>query len=177
MRQRALVYYYAHKEKCLAYGKQRRREHGVLPHTPAMTIAERLAAIIMCRTCERQVTTPALLKQRRHKCLRCIKRDIRQREREQGVAGKSMRRYRASPTGALAKFKAWKATQKCSKCSYSGDPQRLHFHHRDPSQKVFKITRMVYRYGAKKLWEEIAKCDLLCEACHEGVHGVTRIRS
>jgi hypothetical protein len=35
---------------------------------------------------------------------------------------------------------------------------------------------MIYRYGLTKLWAEIAKCDLLCQSCHNTEHQKTRFR-
>jgi len=53
----------------------------------------------------------------------------------------------------------------CMRCGYNEDGSKLHFHHIDPSTKLFSIGKGV-SYSPQKLQEEIDKCDLLCAACH-----------
>src|ERR1035437_935868 len=105
-----------------------------------------------------------------------MSRAARERDRTAGDPGATQRKYRQSPTARLQVFYAWKAQQSCVRCGYKADPQRLHFHHRDPATKLYKISRMIYRYGLTKLWTEVAKCDLLCVSCHEAEHGAHRFR-
>ena len=58
-----------------------------------------------------------------------------------------------------------KEAQGCMRCGYNEDGSKLHFHHRDPSTKLFEIgTRP--RIAPQRMKEEIDKCDLLCAACH-----------
>jgi len=57
----------------------------------------------------------------------------------------------------------------CSKCGYKEHPSALHFHHRDPSQKKFDISRCGY-YGMEDLLNEINKCDVICANCHSIEH-------
>lgn len=55
----------------------------------------------------------------------------------------------------------------CDKCGCRPtNPKVLHFHHRDPSTKLFNISQNVHNYGRAKLQSEIDKCDVLCEPCH-----------
>ena len=57
---------------------------------------------------------------------------------------------------------------RCIRCGYSGCPGALHFHHRDPSNKLFKVgagNRSLERQRA-----EAAKCDLICANCHAEEH-------
>jgi hypothetical protein len=43
----------------------------------------------------------------------------------------------------------------------------MHFHHRDPSLKLFEINAQNMRaYSWDKVANEIKKCDLLCSNCH-----------
>ena len=59
------------------------------------------------------------------------------------------------------------------KCKICGEnhPAALSFHHRDPKQKEFDVSRKI-QSTAK--WEiiktEVDKCDLLCENCHRKLH-------
>jgi len=59
---------------------------------------------------------------------------------------------------------------KCAKCGYKKYPEVLEFHHRDPSQKDFNVSKK----GLTRSWErtkmEIEKCDLLCANCHRELH-------
>jgi len=58
---------------------------------------------------------------------------------------------------------------KCKNCSYDKCIAALEFHHRDPSEKEFRLSS-----GKTRNWEltkkELDKCDLLCANCHREVH-------
>lgn len=61
----------------------------------------------------------------------------------------------------------YKSDKKCTKCGYKEHPEILQFHHRDPSEKEFKMGKgSVGNYSREKLMKEIEKCDLLCPNCH-----------
>jgi hypothetical protein len=62
-------------------------------------------------------------------------------------------------------FKVYKATLQCGHCGES-DPRCLDFHHRNPTEKVFNVSRQRTIEALKK---EIAKCDILCANCHRKV--------
>jgi hypothetical protein len=53
----------------------------------------------------------------------------------------------------------------CEDCGLEFEPHLLHFHHRDPETKCFGIGDNMTRSRAKVL-AEIAKCDVICGACH-----------
>ena len=60
---------------------------------------------------------------------------------------------------------------KCKTCGYSRCLRALHFHHRNPNDKVFDIS--FEARNSKKNPEiiiEADKCDLLCSNCHIEVH-------
>lgn len=63
-----------------------------------------------------------------------------------------------------------KEGQSCARCGHVGHPETMDWHHRDPSSKEFKVSTAVYRAGRARILAEIAKCDLLCRACHIAVH-------
>lgn len=47
--------------------------------------------------------------------------------------------------------------------------ESLHFHHRDPAQKLFSIgSGRIRKYS--RLLEEATKCDLVCANCHAEIH-------
>lgn len=58
---------------------------------------------------------------------------------------------------------------KCKKCGYNRCIRSLQFHHRDPSQKDFTISKhkCLNWIDTKK---ELDKCDLLCANCHGETH-------
>ena len=55
----------------------------------------------------------------------------------------------------------------CFKCGYKRCLSALDFHHKNPSEKDFPISR--WRNKEDTL-EEIKKCVLLCSNCHHEVH-------
>ena len=64
-----------------------------------------------------------------------------------------------------AELNVIKEAQGCMRCGYNEDGGKIHFHHRDPSTKIFSIGNGVV-YSSQRLQEEIDKCDLLCISCH-----------
>ena len=80
----------------------------------------------------------------------------------------------------LLKFKARKVLVeslggKCEKCGYDKCIAALDFHHKDPTEKDFNISKV---YPSKnmmpKLLEEVSKCMLLCANCHREEHNLDR---
>lgn len=57
----------------------------------------------------------------------------------------------------------------CQRCGYDKCLDALHFHHRDPSQKKFRLGNSGNR-SFKKTVTEAKKCDLLCANCHIETH-------
>jgi 5-methylcytosine-specific restriction endonuclease McrA len=57
----------------------------------------------------------------------------------------------------------------CMLCGYDRCIGALHFHHVDPSQKAFGISRKGFTRSIQKMREEAAKCVLLCSNCHAEV--------
>jgi len=53
---------------------------------------------------------------------------------------------------------------KCECCGKSPHPRALHFHHREPEQKEFRVSKL--SAGRERFESEIAKCDLICANCH-----------
>lgn len=59
---------------------------------------------------------------------------------------------------------------KCLRCD-ENHPVALDFHHRDPSNKLFEISKMISAgYSVERIKEEIQKCDVLCSNCHRKEH-------
>lgn len=60
----------------------------------------------------------------------------------------------------------------CQRCGVD-NPSMLHFHHRDPTDKIFTIGIALAnrgQYTQQMLHEELMKCDLICANCHEIQH-------
>lgn len=57
---------------------------------------------------------------------------------------------------------------KCEICGYNKCITALHFHHKDPNEKDFSISRKSYSF--EKLKEEADKCILVCANCHAEIH-------
>lgn len=55
---------------------------------------------------------------------------------------------------------------KCELCGYSRCRRSLHFHHVDPTQKLFSLNAAGMTTKFSKLLAEVAKCVLLCANCH-----------
>jgi len=68
----------------------------------------------------------------------------------------------------------------CCKCGYNKTFSALQFHHRDPSQKEFNICqKMTVKFtmdNRNAMFDEIAKCDVLCSNCHIELHEKLRNR-
>lgn len=60
---------------------------------------------------------------------------------------------------------AIKIDRGCVDCGYDAHPAALHFDHRDPTIKRFRIAANLSRRWADIL-DEIAKCDVRCANCH-----------
>jgi 5-methylcytosine-specific restriction endonuclease McrA len=54
----------------------------------------------------------------------------------------------------------------CQVCGYDRCIEALEFHHLDPSQKDFGISKKGYTRSWGKVKEEVEKCILLCANCH-----------
>ena len=55
-------------------------------------------------------------------------------------------------------------------CGYNSCIAALEFHHRDPTQKDFTISKIKNRSFDMKVKQELDKCDLLCSNCHKETH-------
>ena len=66
---------------------------------------------------------------------------------------------------ALIKY----AGGKCQKCGYNSCLRALEFHHLDPTQKDFGISKTITK-NIQTLKLEVDKCVLLCSNCHAEEH-------
>jgi transposase len=64
----------------------------------------------------------------------------------------------------------------CVLCGYDGHPGALHFHHLDPTQKRYTLSRAGHTRRFAEALEEAKKCVLLCANCHAEVErGMTKL--
>ena len=57
----------------------------------------------------------------------------------------------------------------CDRCG-AFSPAFMDWHHRDPSDKIDNISRLVRHASIEKIQNEIDKCDCLCSNCHRLEH-------
>lgn len=58
----------------------------------------------------------------------------------------------------------------CQHCGYNRCAWALEFHHLDPSQKDFAISRKCHTLFDLAIMAELDKCVLLCSNCHTEIH-------
>lgn len=66
---------------------------------------------------------------------------------------------------ALIKYKGGE----CEVCGYNKCVRNLEFHHKDPTQKDFGISKK-QNWNIEKLKKEVDKCILVCSNCHGEIH-------
>ncbi len=59
---------------------------------------------------------------------------------------------------------------KCIRCGYNKSIRALEFHHRDPTQKDFRVSGRPDSMSLKSMRIEAKKCDLVCSNCHSEIH-------
>jgi hypothetical protein len=108
---------------------------------------------------------------RMSKCLACYKEYHVKYEKSRASARIIMRR------NFIQKIKS---EHSCQVCEYNKCTRALDFHHLNPSEKVFDITRAIsMNINFKNILIEINKCLILCCRCHreveEGITDVTHL--
>lgn len=61
---------------------------------------------------------------------------------------------------------AHKEARACVDCGVRYPAVVMDLDHRDPSTKVFGVSRMVNTFGLEKIKAELLKCDVVCANCH-----------
>ena len=94
------------------------------------------------------------------------------------ICGKKINKYQGRFCSACstkyhnAKLKKWAIDYKggkCELCGYHKSISALEFHHVDPSQKEFEISKAA-GINLKLVKLELDKCMLLCANCHREIH-------
>ena len=85
-------------------------------------------------------------------------------------------RAQAHTQKTLNELKEYKVSQTCQKCG-NGKYYLLEFHHMDPSTKDGDVSTLAKTKGKRAVWDEIAKCVVLCKNCHSDFHHLERTSS
>lgn len=62
----------------------------------------------------------------------------------------------------------------CELCGYDKFKGALDFHHKNPEEKTFAVSRYE-KYSYERIEAEIDKCMVLCSNCHREIHGETSL--
>lgn len=103
-----------------------------------------------------------------NKCRDCSKQYLKSHYRE------NKKYYRNKAKKATEKHRAWwkeyKSQLVCEKCG-EDHPACIQFHHKNPKNKSFDVSRGVSNFKSKELIiKEIKKCIPLCANCHAKLH-------
>ena len=124
-----------------------------------------------CKSCEKERTR----RWRAKNPAKVREIDVRGREKHREArAVSSLARYYATRDDVLSRLSSksqrfvatlnlWKSVQGCKYCGTHDLP--LQYHHVDPSTKKYEISKM-YTRSLRALYDEIAKCTVVCEPCH-----------
>ncbi len=66
-------------------------------------------------------------------------------------------------------YENYKRTLKCEICG-ENHPATLDFHHKEPDQKEFIVSKTICRWSWSSVKKEIDKCIVLCSNCHRKLH-------
>jgi predicted HNH restriction endonuclease len=59
---------------------------------------------------------------------------------------------------------------KCEVCGYNKFQGALEFHHKNPTQKDFQISKARGWTFNERIKKELDKCQILCSNCHKELH-------
>jgi len=69
-------------------------------------------------------------------------------------------------------IREYKESIPCMDCKVFYKHYVMDFDHRDKDTKISNVAEFANGGSIKKVWDEIAKCDLVCANCHrERTHG------
>ena len=69
------------------------------------------------------------------------------------------------------KWELYKGSLKCARCDES-HIACMDFHHLDPAEKEYEVSKLVGNGMYTKAYKEIKKCIVLCANCHRKEHYV-----
>lgn len=84
---------------------------------------------------------------------------------DRGDVSAQRKRDKARKRAVIADYRAARGCRRC------GTTENLHLHHRDPVSKVAEVSALIdNRASWTRIMAEVAKCDVLCAACHVDHH-------
>lgn len=106
--------------------------------------------------------------------LREYYKEFRQKNKER-LNEHSRKRYRKYQEQWTQIIKELNGTIECKICGYNKNLACLEFHHKNPEEKEYNVSRIIhYRKPTPeriKLFKtEFEKCDLVCKNCHGEMH-------
>lgn len=100
-------------------------------------------------------------------CKQCIREaGIRSYNKNKQAYQSRSAAYNKSILDSVNQYKADHPCKKCGNSKY----YLLDFHHIDPSIKDGDVNTIARTRSRKALWDEIAKCIVLCKNCHADFH-------
>tara|TARA_R110002074_G_scaffold400448_1_gene595930 strand:+ start:222 stop:494 length:273 start_codon:yes stop_codon:yes gene_type:complete len=63
---------------------------------------------------------------------------------------------------------------KCERCGYDKYLGVLEFHHKDPNEKDFNISKVRLTTFNEDIKKELDKCSCLCANCHREEHAIAK---
>jgi kynurenine formamidase len=64
-------------------------------------------------------------------------------------------------------FRDYKEKKGCLDCKIKYPHHILEFDHVMAAKKIDTVYRVLMKYGEKKAWEEVEKCEVVCANCHK----------
>ena len=77
-----------------------------------------------------------------------------------------IRYTRTSSASRFEEINQYKLDKGCADCGYNLHSAALEFDHLPGTEKSFNIGEKVRSLKAERIWEEIAKCEVVCANCH-----------
>jgi hypothetical protein len=122
-------------------------------------LEEKEEYIRKCEICEKE------FKQLNNKAVRKYCYDCAPCENKEYSRSEAVTIKRRAIKNMLIKY----AGGECKKCGYNKCIRALEFHHLDPNEKDFGISKCLTK-SISSLKEEVDKCILVCSNCHAEIH-------
>lgn len=116
-----------------------------------------------CRDCRRVLPTSEFYG--RGEALYSYCKSCARHHREASVARHGNKSTKSKSNAAVDAFLKEQKAAPCVDCGSRFPPVVMHFHHRDPTEKLASVNEL-RRGDFERVREEVAKCDLLCANCH-----------
>ena len=145
----------------------------------------------ICKICQTEKPMTSFPKRRasktdprlyhRHQCNTCISRKNKAkphvRETIRRISKRAKYAYKEKIPAIKARLCKDIGQEKCKNCGNQNQTV-LCFHHRNPSEKLFKVSwGFTHSYAYETLLKKKKKCDVLCRNCHSIHHYEGKTRS